>query len=131
MSTLDRAGEAIAAELLRSDGDLAGIGIDYEPWRKDVDLRTSRFFLRPPEQAHATDARGLLRLWTVKEALFKATPDNADATLLAYEISDPAGASGCARGPRGEQIRYVSLDLDGGVLAVAACLAAGSNRAAV
>ena len=103
------------------DVDVVGIGIDYEPWRPWADLRTSRFFLRPSEQVHAVDARSLLRLWTVKEALFKSTPDNGDAVLLGYEIADPASSSGSARGPRGEPMRYVSVELDHGLLSVAVC----------
>lgn len=134
MSTFDHAVEAVeavAAELGRTDAHLAGIGIDYEPWRETADLRTSRFFLRPSEQAYVTDSRCLLRLWTVKEALFKATPDNGDATLLEYEIADPGTSSGWARGPRAEQIRYVCLDLDSGPLVVAVCVARGDVGAAV
>ncbi|HUP70100.1 MAG TPA: 4'-phosphopantetheinyl transferase superfamily protein [Acidimicrobiales bacterium] len=121
MSTL----EAVVAEQLRlaagTNGEVTGIGIDYEPWRESADLRTSRFFLRPTEQAHATDARSLLRLWTVKEALFKATPDNGNAVLLDYEIAEPASRSGWATGPRGDLMRYVSVELDHGLLSVALC----------
>lgn len=131
MSTLDAVRAALVDESTRIDGRLAGIGIDYEPWRESADLRTSRFFLRPAEQACALDGRSLLRLWTVKEALFKATPDNGDAVLVDYRITDPQSRCGGATGPRGEAMRYFSIEMEHGWLTVALCLAGGSGNGAV
>jgi len=108
-----------------------GTGIDYEPWRASVDSRTARFFLRPAERAAAGTAEDLLRLWTVKEALFKATPGNAGDVLADFEVAEPGRPWGAAAGPRGERLRYASTALPGGVLSVAVCLPGRTHRAAV
>lgn len=103
-------------------GDVVGTGVDYEGARP-ADPRTARFFLRAGEQDAARDAANLLRLWTVKEALYKATPDNDDAVLLDYELADARCACGWATGPGGEAMRYFSAGAAGGVITVAVCLA--------
>lgn len=131
MSTLEAVRSALEAGCRQTNGELPGVGIDCEQWKDSADLRTARFFLSPAEQRWAVDARSLLRLWTVKEALFKATPDNAEAVLSDFEIADPAGRSGPATGPRGELMHYVSIELDHGWLSVAVCLTRGSGNGAV
>ncbi len=131
MSPLDSVRSAIEADLLRADGEVAGIGIDFEPWREAADLRTARFFLRPSEQAHVTDSRSLLRLWTVKEALFKATPDNGGAVLVDYALAEPESRSGSATGPRGEPMRYVSVEVENGLMTVAVCLTERAGNGAL
>ncbi len=99
---------------------VAGVGVDYEPWR-EVNLRTSRFFLRPVEQAAVSDSRDLLRLWTLKEALFKATPANAECWLTDFDLPDPQATAGRVVGPRGETLQYAGVDVGIGHLAVAVC----------
>ena len=103
---------------VRVDGGQAGVGVDYEPWRPG-DPRTARFFLRAGERERAGDG-DLLRLWTVKEALWKATPRNCGATRLDYETADPADSVGPAAG-RGRAFRYASRSVRGGWLTVAVC----------
>jgi hypothetical protein len=83
--------------------DLCGIGIDQEPlatWRPSPS--TARFFLtraevrwmqRAPERDLPDQ---LLRLWTVKEALFKADQGNAEARLVDYQLDDPGADCGTA-----------------------------------
>ena len=95
----------------------AGVGVDYEPWRA-VDPRTAKFFLRPSEVATVAGPHDLLRRWTIKEALFKATPSNGDRLLTDYEIHDPAAASGAVTAA-GDRLRYACVDLGTGHLAVA------------
>lgn len=103
------------------------VGVDFEPWRASVDPRAARFFLTAVERrwaaqlAPAAQSRALLRLWTVKEALFKATPDNTDVLVGDFALDDPAAGGGAVIGPHGEDIRYVSFELAAGPLAVAAC----------
>jgi acyl carrier protein/phosphopantetheinyl transferase len=69
----------------------AGLGVDYEADRP-VDPRTARFFLDEAEQARlarvprADRAAEQLRLWTVKEAVFKADLTNAGAMLRDYTV---------------------------------------------
>jgi hypothetical protein len=107
-----------------TDVRVGGLGVDFEPWRNRPDQRMARFFLRPSERSAVVAPRALLRLWTIKEALYKAMPDNSGCVLLDIELSDPAAPVGCAVGPRGERLRYAGLDLGPGHLAVAVCAAA-------
>ena len=116
LSLTHAGGLAVAAGL---DGGQRGLGVDYEPGR-GVEPRTARFFLRPLERQR-TGAGDLLRLWTVKEALFKATPGNEGATLLGYETIDPAAPAGRAVDRGGRAFRYASGAAQGGWLTVAVC----------
>jgi hypothetical protein len=115
------------AVAVRTDVPQDGLGIDFEPWCNQPDPRTARFFLRPPERSVATGPRSLLRLWTIKEALHKAVPDNVGCVPLDLELADPAAPVGRAVGPRGERLRYAGLNLGPGYLAVAVCVAAGRS----
>jgi acyl carrier protein len=80
---------------------LVGFGVDAEPERR-VDPRTGRFFLNPREQAWisglppARRSTEQLRLWTVKEALFKADPDNRLAVLTHFVTRNPMARGGAA-----------------------------------
>lgn len=118
LSLTHGSGLAVAAD---AAGAQAGVGVDYEGPRTP-DPRTARFFLREREQQLAGD---LLRLWTVKEALFKATPGNAGAVLLDYDVADPGTLAGTASDRAGRTFRYVSRPLHEGWLTVAVCDAAG------
>lgn len=111
-----------AAFAVRIDADVAGTGIDFERRGKGVDPRVSRFFLRPVEVAEAEDADSLLRLWTVKEALYKATPDNAEGVLVDYQLADAKATLGTALGPGDEELRYASVMVAAGVVTVAVCV---------
>jgi len=100
-------------------GGGGGAGVDLET-RAGADPRAARFFLHEDEQAASPHA--VLRLWTVKEALFKATPDNADRRLLDYRVTDPSAATGTATDVAGRTFRYASGLLDRYRLTVALCL---------
>ena len=104
---------------------LKGIGIDLELNRVPRP-EAARFFLSPREQRWAMhmpeSARPmhLLRLWTVKEALFKSDPQNRATGLLDYCLEDPANDNGKAYG-LGESplyMRYASLHLGQGFLSI-------------
>ena len=74
----------------------SGIGIDVET-DKDPNPKMARFFLKPNEIKKLKPAKwnqNLLRLWTVKEAIFKSDPLNMNTTLLDYEVSDPNALCG-------------------------------------
>jgi acyl carrier protein len=114
-------------------GSPARIGVDLEADRA-ADPRTGRFFLRDHELAwldtvHTMDTAASrqaehLRLWTVKEALFKSDPGNADSVMLSYALADPAARAGYARRePGGALFGYGSARLGGRHLSIAACLA--------
>jgi hypothetical protein len=118
LSLTHAGGTAFAVAI--AGGAVAGTGVDFEPWRTP-DPRMARFFLRPGE--HST-ALGLLRAWTVKEALYKAIPDNSDVTLLDVGLDDPGATTGTATGPSDEALRYTVIDTAAGPLAAAVCLEA-------
>jgi len=112
LSLTHAAGWAVAAGCDADDGGHIGLGVDFEGGRR-VDPRAARFFLRPHERGD------LLRLWTVKEALFKATPDNGGAMLLDYEVADANALAGTASDRSGRRFRYTSAPLRQGWLTIA------------
>jgi hypothetical protein len=128
MSLTHAGGLAVA---VRAEVPQLGLGVDFEPWGNQPDARMARFFLRPPERSAAMGPRSLLRLWTIKEALHKAVPDNVGRVLLDIELANPAAPAGRAVGPRGEHLRYAGLDLGPGHVAVAVCVAAGARAVEV
>jgi acyl carrier protein len=79
---------------------LIGTGVDVEPER-DADLRTARFFLTEREQLwlgsvpSQVRAEHQVRLWTIKEALFKADAANQGSVLRDYTVLRPAFSNGC------------------------------------
>ncbi|MCQ4040710.1 4'-phosphopantetheinyl transferase superfamily protein [Streptantibioticus rubrisoli] len=120
-------GAAVAAGAVRPVPRLAGIGVDLEADRP-VQVDTARFFLDEherswlaslPERARPTEQ---LRLWTVKEALFKADPDNRHTVLLDYSTLDASARRGRARARQhGEPLfGYASARLRGAHLSIAA-----------
>jgi acyl carrier protein len=105
---------------------MAGLGADLEPDHA-ADPRTARFFLDERERRWLTGlspkAGGSehVRLWTVKEALFKADPANSGATLRDYLVDEPEARCGQARRRRHDTIfGYASGRLGGAHLSVAA-----------
>jgi len=119
LSLTHSAGVAVAA---RCDGDQDGLGVDFEGWRP-IDARAARFYLHDDEW-HDDERGDLLRLWTVKEAVFKATPANGTAVLLDYRVADPGALAGEATDRRGRRFRYVSRRRPDGWLTIAVCGAA-------
>lgn len=127
LSLTHSAGVAVAAALPGSPA-AAGIGVDYEA-RRAMKAGTERFFLAPPERERARAAalrdRDLLRLWTVKEALFKADPLNRSGGgryLSGYVVEGPLeAAEGRARGPGPDALEFgfASWDAGDGFLSVA------------
>jgi acyl carrier protein len=107
---------SVAAGAVRPPPRLAGLGVDLESYR-DVDPRATRFFLTEPERAWlagldpARRPHEQLRLWTVKEALFKAHPANEHAVLAEFGLRDPAAAAGSATRRPGLSFRYVSTKI--------------------
>ncbi|MEO3786714.1 4'-phosphopantetheinyl transferase superfamily protein [Actinocorallia sp. B10E7] len=98
---------------------VTGFGIDLEEERS-ADPRTGRFFLRDHELRWLDGVRPRdrdhehMRLWTVKEALFKADPANAGTVLRDYGLADPSARTGRA-GPA----RYTTVRLGGRFLSFA------------
>ncbi len=102
---------------------LLGLGVDLEV--KNVpSFEAARRFLNPAEMVwlrrmdEEERPRMLHRLWTVKEATFKADPDNAGKTLKDVGLADPGFMAGKAR--RGARVfYYASFEVPGGFLSVA------------
>jgi hypothetical protein len=103
-----------------------GVGVDLE-FVRPMDARAARFFLVGRERDYGDalareDKSGeLLRLWTAKEAVFKACTGNAGRLLTDFALDDPAACAGAARGLGGCAFtaRYVSIDLGAGWLSIA------------
>ena len=82
-------------------GALRGLGVDLEA-RRITSSQIDRFFLTEDERdrlecrpAHlCCDDR--IRLWTVKEAVYKAHPDNHGMSLKRIAVKDPAANRGLA-----------------------------------
>ena len=114
---------------LTHDGGLAaavavsgvkGVGIDYEHQRP-VDMCCTRWFLAPMELPE--DSTELLRLWTVKEALYKSCPANNDLVMTDFVIMDPQawqGTACCIKQPE-LQFRYATIAFADGLLSVSLC----------
>ncbi len=103
----------------------AGLGVDVETHRL-VNPLTARFFLDDTEQAWLATVRSAaraaehLRMWTVKEALFKADLANQDAVLRDY-TTQPAGARAgqARRRGTGQLFGFSSARFKGGYLSIA------------
>jgi 4'-phosphopantetheinyl transferase EntD len=115
----------------------SGIGIDFEPTSARLAPEAARFFLTRRELSsfqrlsHQVD---LLSLWTIKEACFKADPDNDGHQLRDYQIADltaSRGRVGHPHHPAQPDIRYVCRlsDLGPITLAVAGIRADQQERA--
>jgi acyl carrier protein len=115
-------GISVAAAVIASP---SSIGVDLEE-NRTADPRTGRFFLRDHELAWLAAASPRndehMRLWTVKEALFKADPGNAGTVLRSYALADPGARAGYARRGPGVRFGYGSARLGERHLSVAVCL---------
>lgn len=62
---------AVAAVAICRQGQSPAFGIDAEEWRPTL-LKVKQKYLSPTELARTLDDCALLRLWTIKEAVYKA-----------------------------------------------------------
>jgi len=121
LSLSHSAGTALA--LGTPERGVAGLGVDLE-LRRPPRVEAARFFLAASEKAWLAaepgrDAR-LLRIWTIKEALYKAYARNRETSFRDYVLDDPEADDGGAvlRGP-GIALRYASLAIQGGFVSAA------------
>jgi len=127
----------LLGQLKRFDPDavLLGVGLDIETNRV-VQPAAARFFLTDGEQEWLKELGGhgssqhLLRLWTVKEAIFKADPENDEKILGDYVLENPSQWDGNAYPKDRKFLRfyYSSIQLDEGFLSIA-LLAKGERDA--
>ncbi len=116
----------LALAVAEPSGCLEGIGVDLEV---DTHIRSAaaRFFLTDREQTWLrSQARGrwchhLLRLWCIKEAVFKANPGNAGTALADYTLERPGDAKGEARTSAGRKMEYASWCESRTCVALAVC----------
>lgn len=103
-------------------GTAQGIGIDFESWHQ-IETAMLRWFLTAAEQHQLAVPSNFtrLRLWTIKEALFKASSENQGLLLTDFEIDEVAqmtgGARNCTRA--NSRLRYTSFMLRQGLLSIA------------
>jgi len=97
---------AVAIGVLAGPMKIDGIGIDLE-LNRPVQDEHARFYLSKSERESAIDEDQRLRLWTVKEALFKADPDNHDSVIGHYRVQTPSSLSGQARNRKGRIFFYM------------------------
>ncbi len=102
-----------------------GIGLDVELSRT-MQRDWGRFFLTPSEQQWLSNipesslSNTMIRLWTLKEALFKADLNNRQFDLPDYQLKDPSQWTGDAFNIHNKlAFRYYSLKLDSIWLAIA------------
>lgn len=115
-----------ALALADASASLDGIGVDVEIDRT-LRPQAARFFLSDREQRclqtldPARRSRHLLRLWCVKEAVFKANPDNHGTLLGDYALVEPTATRGAARTREGRLVEYATWCEARTCVAVAVC----------
>jgi len=102
-----------------------GIGIDYEVDRYPRN-EAMRFFLTSDEMdsinnlSESSKKNHLLRLWTVKEALFKSNLENSNTWYTEYVLKNPLDIVGEAFWPVSDkQFRYASVKTEKGYISMA------------
>ncbi|WNC73459.1 4'-phosphopantetheinyl transferase superfamily protein [Thalassotalea psychrophila] len=108
--------------------DVTGVGVDFEVWH-DVKPTMVEWFLNNAEKLWLSTLSGqkfeqeFVRLWTVKEALFKATMNNEELGLIDFKIDEPSAISGLATVVNHPywQLRYKCIVNNAGALCVAFC----------
>jgi hypothetical protein len=112
-------GLAVACGTVRS---VQGVGVDYEADRR-LPRGTARLMLSAAETSRlgrdVHDPAHLLRLWTLKEALFKADAWNADHWIGGYTVDDARAWTVMGTSPAGHRFRCASFRFADGVLSMA------------
>ena len=108
--------------------DVAGVGVGFEAWHK-VKAKMVSWFLTNPEQSWLSTLstarydKEFVRLWTVKEALFKAAMNNQQLGFVDFQLDKPSAMAGKAvvNNHPNWQLRYKCIVNDAGALSVAFC----------
>lgn len=113
-----------AAYAVGSLGTNKGIGVDFETVRPVRD-RVAGWFLNEPEldwlaQSIPADRDSdIIRLWTIKEAVFKCHLNNAGLVLSDFTIADPAAEVCELRASDGRRFQTMSYRMGDGILSIA------------
>lgn len=127
-ASLTHSGDVAIAIALPPDVCATGIGIDLELDRP-IKPGMARLICGERERAWVSSlpaerqAAEVLRLWTAKEALYKADPGQGDAIVADYTLAQPGRA--VTTGGRLDSQRHAtvtSLRSAGAVISVALCL---------
>jgi len=107
--------------------NVTGVGIDYEDWQRSLNTGIERMFLDEDERQllDGSNKKQLLRLWTIKEAAYKANLCNKGSVLRDYKLSDMTSQTGASHyNARHQQVesRYFSNELEEGIVTIAATL---------
>lgn len=132
-ASLTHSGDLAIAVALPAHVQATGIGIDLEHDRpikpgmaRLICGEHERAWLGSlPSERHAAE---VLRLWTAKEALFKADPAQRDAIVAEYTLACPG--DDVTTGGRADSTHHAtvtSLRRDGAVISVALCLPGGPS----
>ncbi|HTJ42191.1 MAG TPA: 4'-phosphopantetheinyl transferase superfamily protein [Kofleriaceae bacterium] len=124
-ASLTHSGSVAIAVALPAGARADGLGVDLELDRT-LKRGLARLICDPREQAwiedlpEALQATELLRLWTAKEALYKADPAQGDAIVAEYALASP-NASSTFGGRAGEDkpAKVVSIRIDDATISVA------------
>ncbi len=125
--SLTHSGTYAVAAGAAQDRPFGGIGVDLEI-HQTIHPEAARFFLTEEERRWFArlqsnlKARELLRLWTVKEAVFKADLNNEGRVLADYRLAVPGASNGAASvtdfcGFR--SFHYTSVEFKQGFLSIA------------
>lgn len=128
-ASLTHSGEVAVAVALPPEVRAIGIGVDLEHDRP-VKPGMARLICDEHERAWLASvpadcyAHELLRLWTAKEALYKADPEQGDAIVADYALASPSAAvTTGGRVGSSHHATLMSLRQVGAVISVALCLA--------
>ncbi|MFN8016337.1 MAG: 4'-phosphopantetheinyl transferase superfamily protein [Acidimicrobiia bacterium] len=114
---------AYAASADKNSGIL-GLGIDFEEIR-DLKPRAAKFYLtlNELEKLNIDSDEDRIKLWTIKEAIFKAAPNNNNLVLRDFEITQLNSTSGFAsqRNKNDHIFEFVYQKENDGILSIAIC----------
>ena len=96
---------AVAAGLTSKQQLIEGVGVDIE-FNRSFSDNHAKFFLSSEERKIIQSDNHRLRLWTIKEALFKSDPNNNETVLRDYKIENPIRLQGEARNNTGRSFYY-------------------------
>ncbi len=96
---------AVAAGLTSKQQLIEGVGVDIE-FNRSLSDNHAKFFLSSEERKIIQSDNHRLRLWTIKEALFKSDPNNNETVLRDYKIENPIRLQGEARNNTGRSFYY-------------------------
>ena len=101
---------SVAAGFITKDESIEGIGVDIELTRIVSDSH-AKFYLSSKERKITRNNDDRIRLWTVKEALFKADQNNKNKVLSDFKIKNPKLHRGKAQNNAGNLFYYCSEQL--------------------